>query len=129
MITKDTPVSELYHSDDELMHWKYIKREKVNGKYRYWYDDIDPEKIDAVSKKIAKSVDSARKSVESATSKLNKLDRYIEAGKVWFQSWNSIGIVDTFKGGKGYTWQEAKEWVDYTYRKGDKNKLLTDKYK
>ena len=27
------------HSDpDELQHWKYIKREKVNGKWRYYYD-------------------------------------------------------------------------------------------
>lgn len=27
------------HSDtDELRHWKYIKREKVNGKWRYYYD-------------------------------------------------------------------------------------------
>lgn len=24
--------------DDELMHFKYIKREKVNGKWRYYYD-------------------------------------------------------------------------------------------
>lgn len=24
--------------DDELMHWKYIKREKINGKWRYYYD-------------------------------------------------------------------------------------------
>lgn len=26
------------HSTDELMHWKYIKRERVNGKWRYYYD-------------------------------------------------------------------------------------------
>lgn len=26
-------------SDDELMHHKYVKREKVNGKWRYYYDD------------------------------------------------------------------------------------------
>jgi hypothetical protein len=25
-------------SDDELMHWKYIKREKKNGKWVYYYD-------------------------------------------------------------------------------------------
>lgn len=25
-------------SDDELMHWKYIKREKVGDKWKYWYD-------------------------------------------------------------------------------------------
>lgn len=24
---------------DELMHFKYVKREKKNGKWRYWYDD------------------------------------------------------------------------------------------
>lgn len=43
----DTPVSELMHSDDtiglfesneELMHFKYIKREKKNGKWVYYYD-------------------------------------------------------------------------------------------
>ena len=28
-------------SDDELMHWKYIKREKKNGKWRYYYDVKD----------------------------------------------------------------------------------------
>lgn len=25
-------------SDDELYHWKYIRREYVNGQYRYYYD-------------------------------------------------------------------------------------------
>lgn len=24
--------------DDTLMHWKYIKKERVNGKWRYYYD-------------------------------------------------------------------------------------------
>lgn len=36
----------LFHSDtflgnefsDEMYHWKYIKREKVNGKWRYYYN-------------------------------------------------------------------------------------------
>lgn len=26
------------HSTDELMHWKYIKRERKNGKWVYYYD-------------------------------------------------------------------------------------------
>lgn len=26
---------------DELYHWKYIKREKIDGKYRYWYADTE----------------------------------------------------------------------------------------
>ena len=47
-INWDTPVSELMHSDDtiglfesdeELMHFKYIKREKKNGKWVYYYDE------------------------------------------------------------------------------------------
>lgn len=37
---------ELFHSDlflgsefsDELYHWKYVKKKKVNGKWRYYYD-------------------------------------------------------------------------------------------
>ena len=55
-ITWDTPVSELMHSEDdgiryidldegELMHWKYIKREKVNGKWRYYYKDTEYDKL------------------------------------------------------------------------------------
>jgi hypothetical protein len=27
--------------DDELYHWKYIKRKRVNGKWRYYYDIKD----------------------------------------------------------------------------------------
>lgn len=33
-------------SDDELCHYKYVKREKVNGKWRYWYDIGDAGYID-----------------------------------------------------------------------------------
>ena len=36
---------------DELMHFKYIKREKVNGKWRYWYekakDAVEDAKMEA----------------------------------------------------------------------------------
>lgn len=129
-IDGNTTLSSLTHNDDELCHWKYIKRERgLNGKYRYWYADADPEKIDAASKKFAKAVDSTKKTLKKIDSKLNKLDRYIEAGKVWYESWLGLTIVDSFKGQKGKTWQEAKEWVDYTYRYGDKKKFLTDKYK
>lgn len=28
-----------YQYSDELYHWKYIKREKVNGKWKYYYDE------------------------------------------------------------------------------------------
>ena len=29
---------------DELYHWKYIKREKVDGKWRYTYKDDNVDK-------------------------------------------------------------------------------------
>lgn len=38
-----TSVSRRAASDKELMHWKYTKREKVNGEWRYWYDDDDEQ--------------------------------------------------------------------------------------
>jgi hypothetical protein len=43
----------LYHSDiylgkdfsDGIKHWKYIKREKVNGKWRYYYKNSDLDRM------------------------------------------------------------------------------------
>lgn len=68
-ITGETPVSDLvYHSsidemsEDELMHWKYIKKEKVKGKWRYYYD----------YKSLKKDVKSALNSIGKKTSKLVK---------------------------------------------------------
>ena len=29
------------YSEDELMHWKYITKKRVNGKWRYYYDNKD----------------------------------------------------------------------------------------
>lgn len=31
-------------SNDELKHWKYIKKKKVNGKWRYFYDQGEVDK-------------------------------------------------------------------------------------
>jgi hypothetical protein len=38
-IDMNTPISELYHSDDEIYHWKYIRKErsKTSGKWIYYY--------------------------------------------------------------------------------------------
>lgn len=30
-------------SEDELMHWKYLSKEKIKGKWRYYYDKINPK--------------------------------------------------------------------------------------
>lgn len=33
-------------TDDELMHWKYIKREKKNGRWVYYYDEAAANRDD-----------------------------------------------------------------------------------
>lgn len=52
-----SPDGKLYHaSDDYLQHWKYIKREKVNGKWKYYYHDdkVDKTKREYNSAKAVK---------------------------------------------------------------------------
>ena len=80
-ITGDTPVDELMHyssidelSDDELMHWKYIKREKINGKWKYYYDYKSLKKdvkstLNSISKKSSKLVNSGKKSLSKYVNK------------------------------------------------------------
>ena len=52
----ETHLSSHEMSDDELMHWKYIKREKVNGKWRYYYKD---DKLDEANKSYEMAKDHA----------------------------------------------------------------------
>ena len=74
--------------DDGLRHWKYIKREKVGGKWRYWYDDQSASrdikaKEDALNmfnpntimKNVADAnseIQEGRKKVEESNAKYNK---------------------------------------------------------
>ena len=61
--------------NDELVHWKYVKREKVKGKWRYWYDSKSLKKdvkavVDKVTKKINKTVESVKKKVHKYVAKV-----------------------------------------------------------
>lgn len=59
----DTPMDMLIHGDDiayidlnedEICHWKYIKREKLpNGKYRYYYDQSELDQYKMIADKTA----------------------------------------------------------------------------
>lgn len=52
----DKNLTQSHHShiyDNFLMHWKYIKREKVNGKWKYYYDDGEKTKGAAYEAKAA----------------------------------------------------------------------------
>lgn len=80
-ITGDTPVEDLVHhssldemSEDELMHWKYIKKEKVKGKWRYYYDYKSLKKdvkstLNSIGKKTNKLVGSGRKTLSKYVNK------------------------------------------------------------
>lgn len=46
------------NSDDELKHWKYIKKKKINGKWRYYYDKSELDKYDKGYVKTASKNDS-----------------------------------------------------------------------
>ena len=106
-ITKDTPTTELTINNDKLMHWKYIKKERrSNGKWRYYYDTKQLE------------------------TDIKKTDRYLEAAKLWLDSRLNARIGDIVSGRyESMSWQRAKENIDYRYRYGDKQLLLTEKYR
>lgn len=51
MLIYDQRTQSLRHiSDDELYHWKYIRREKKNGRWVYYYDDKEGAKHEAAVK-------------------------------------------------------------------------------
>ena len=134
----DTPLDALYHSDmelayidlddGELMHWKYIKREKLpNGKWRYYYDKEELKKdanefVNKV-KGAAKSVfdrttDSALKTVNNAT---KYADTVVETGKSIIRKFqedpaNIYDITRSSYKNKLDEIKNSKEWKDIVSR-------------
>ena len=98
-IEMDTPVDALVHGDtisyidldeDEILHWQYIRREKLpNGKYRYYYDEKelnkyknDAEQATANAQKAKKDLDLAQNTLYRAKQSEGKAaDRYRDAVK------------------------------------------------
>lgn len=55
-------------NSDALEHWKYIKREKVGGKWRYWYESPSGKVIGnkpTASEKVKKDVDHVKNEVKT----------------------------------------------------------------
>ena len=89
-ITMDTPISELMHYDsdptgtiryidldeDELVHWKYIKRVKVNGRWRYYYDDSEYRNAANAAHEAEKAMNKA--AGEMSVAEKNYKDKVIE---------------------------------------------------
>lgn len=128
----DTPLTELQHSElayidldeGELMHWKYIKREKLpNGKWRYFYDKDELKKdtknfLDGVKNK-AKSMFDKRtdKALDTANKVAGNADKLVTKAKDVLGKWydDSGNIYDVTRA--SYTKKldeikETKEWKD-----------------
>lgn len=53
-VTKEDP-------NKDLTHWKYIKREKKNGKWRYYYDkDTVKKDLDYIKQETSRTVQNAK---------------------------------------------------------------------
>lgn len=118
-ITGDTPIGDLTHhdsfdemSEDELMHWKYIKREKIKGKWRYYYDYKSLKKdikstLNSIVKKTTKLVSSGKKTlskyinkpVESTISKVTSGTKNIveSVKKRVFKYIAKVPVGDTYR--------------------------------
>lgn len=90
-ITSDTPIEALYHSepilsDDELLHWKYIKREKINGKWRYYYDwnQLKSNTSATISENVAKT---SKNILDGANKATKHIDTYVTKAKSLINKW------------------------------------------
>lgn len=89
-----TGKNELFHSDtylgqdfsDGIRHWKYIKREKVNGRWRYYYKDNAYDKANTAYQKAQKQVDSNHYTV-------NRNNRRIERNNAIIEDYNSSNAI------------------------------------
>jgi hypothetical protein len=140
-ITGNTPISDLMQhssidetSDDELMHWKYIKKEKVKGKWKYYYDYKSLKKdvkatLKSVGKKSNKVVVSGKKilskyvnkPVKSTVSKITSGTKNVveSVKKRVFKYIAKIPIGDTYR----YFYSE-KAYKNYLNGKNAVGKVL-----
>lgn len=72
-------------NSDALEHWKYIKREKVGGKWRYWYESPSGKVIghkptvkEKVSEDVKYAVNTVKDYVNSKKSELEKNSKHQE---------------------------------------------------
>lgn len=116
---------------NSMMHWKYIKRARVNGKWRYWYDD-SANKLSTLQKEQSALQTSYDKNFEKFYNdrknedyKSAKNRREVQNVKRWYSSpnikehtKNAYGMV----GGEGYG---AKRELDRVSRSVDSHSKTT----
>lgn len=102
-------------SDGELYHWKYIKREKVNGKWKYYYDlpsakkdvtntlsnmwskirKVAKKRAEYTKKNVRKTASSGAKKVSAIKSKVDSI--VTQAKKKVHKYIAKVPVGDTFR--------------------------------
>lgn len=137
-IEMDTPVSMLAHGDDvhyidldedEIMHWKYIRREKLpNGKYRYYYTEKELNKYKNEAAQASKNAEKSKKKYDLAYHKYGRAKE--SEGKAVVRYRNAINnsksnILDWIKTSDTRT--RASQNVKTTKKEADKAKREYEK--
>ena len=94
-LTGNNSSTELFHSDvylgqdfsDGIRHWKYIKREMVNGRWKYYYKD------DAYDKANSKFKSATNKYLDNANKADKELKNHSEAHK---KNVNNNSTIDRY---------------------------------
>lgn len=124
-ISPNTTIEELMHTDadgseEELMHWKYVKKEKVNGKWKYWYD-WDSVKADATTKATENASKSIDKTLEVANKASKGLDTLVNKAKgvinkLYDDPNNMYDVTSASYNQKKAKIEQTDEWKDIVKR-------------
>lgn len=112
-IVLDAPIEfYLAHSDDDfLCHFKYIRRYKVDGKWRYVYADKDTHK------KINKDKGAIAERINIISDEVKKEN---ERTKYWL---DELGAIKT---GPSHDKNEKDKRLEKTYDKIERDRYVTD---
>lgn len=117
--------------DDELTHWKYIKRIKKNGKWKYYYDKEAAEKDS--KKKTKNPLKKLSNSFDKAVAKGEKfLYEKLLKNKTSDKKPTTVKIAETVRKGKAKVnklLNKQGATLDYKYKYIAKVKLPNGKYR
>lgn len=90
---------------DELQHWKYIKKKKINGKWRYFYDQGEVDKYKNQQKQQYTTKDGTFVTKQYKDSnKLMSLETNLKTSGSYYTSNGTTGVFSdhkvTYKRGK-----------------------------
>lgn len=99
----------LFHSDvylgqefsDGIYHWKYIKRERKNGRWVYYYNDEDMNKAQADARSAKKDYDNATTSMANLQKQNSKLNNKLRSNNSKITQYNNSGVFGKISKKKG----------------------------